>query len=421
MTSNTIPIYRHGRKFYVSAQEYERIRSEERRQRRTAVQKTNQIPIRSPSSTLYTPIQRSQSNPNDHKYGVLKTPHLPINSLINTNIRREPTRLSRPTLTYYNDYDDLSVLTSAVSKKKTPPTTRSNSSDRIINNQRTTLLSDTENEVKRPFSAEISQLFSSPQQSKPKQPSQISLRRPVPTTVSDYGVSPVTSFSMTPNDQSHIQTNPSKLTNYLSRMKQSSLNPPSKSSPSAFSGTGSLFESGIQGSDHTYTVFGSTNRRTGGTNSSSLLTRSTSDSNKNEYYHQDIASGSFSDDNSSSLFGLIQRRNTDTNRSRRIEYVDENDDDHNQQRDLWTRSTIRSQSSDGLTEKKHVRFADMEGLTLETIPDRNQLKSPINNRLLTRRQHVKISSDPRGQSRLFHNGMYQTTTKVGGSKLATDV
>jgi len=424
MTSNTVPIYRHGRKFYVSAEEYERIRSEERRQRRTTAQKAQQTPIRSPSSSLYIPIQRNHSNPYDYKYGVLKTPHLPINSLINRNIRREPTRLSHIALKHYNDYDDLSSLTPAISKKKTQPTTtRSNSSDRLIDNQRTPLSSDSENEIKRSLSAEITQLSSLPEQPKPKQSSHISLRRPVPTTISDYGISPITSFSMTSNDQSHIQTNPSKLTNSFTRMKQSNLNPPSKSSSSAISGTGSLFESGIQGSDHSYSI-GSTNRRTGGgtTSSSSLLTRSTSDNSKNEYYHQDTASGgSFSDDTSSSLLGLIQRRNTDTNRSRRTEYIGENDDDYNQQRDLWTRSTIRSQSSDGLTEKKRVRFADMEGLTLETIPDRNQLKSPINNRLLTRQQHAKISSNPREQSRPFYNLMHQTTTKVGGSKLATDV
>jgi hypothetical protein len=196
-------------------------------------------------------------------------------------------------------------------------------------------------------------------------------------------------------------------------MTQSSLNPPSKPSSSALSGTGSLFESGVQGSDHVYTVLGSSNHRTG-TTSSSLLTRSTPDYTKHEYYSSDLTSGSsFSDENSSSLFTLIQRRNIDKTRSRQPEYLNEIDDDPNQQRDLWTRSTMRSQSSDSMGEKKRVRFADTEGLALETVPDKN--------RLLTRRQQVKISSDSRKQAQSFHNTFSQSTTKVGRNRLATDV
>jgi len=425
MTSNTVPVYRHGRKFYVSTQEYERICSEERRQRRTAAQKSQNLPvpksyqtrIRSPSVSVYYPIQRTHSNPSDYKYGVLRKPHVPINSIINTYNQREFTQTSRPISRNYNDQDNLLVI----SRKKTPPTIRSNSSDRLIDNQRTPLSSDNESQLKRSFSDEISQLVSLPQQQQqPKQQSQISIRRPIPTLISDYGMSPITTFSMTSNDQSHTQINPSNLTNYFARIKQSSLNPPSKPLPSAISGTGSLLESGIQGSNHAYTILGSTNSRIR-TNSSSLLTSAISDNSKNESYHQDTTSGSFSDDTSSSLSALIQRRNTDKNRSRQPEYVVETDDDYNQQRDLWTRSTIRSLSSDGLTEKKRVRFADMEGLTLETVPNRNQLKSPVDNRVLTKQQHVKVSSDSRGQSRLFFNTFYPPTTNVGGSKLATDV
>jgi hypothetical protein len=48
-------------------------------------------------------------------------------------------------------------------------------------------------------------------------------------------------------------------------MRQSSLNPPSKPSSSALSGTGSLFESGVQGSDHIYIVLRASNQRTGTT------------------------------------------------------------------------------------------------------------------------------------------------------------
>jgi hypothetical protein len=70
---------------------------------------------------------------------------------------------------------------------------------------------------------------------------------------------------MTPNDQSLTQTNPSKLTNYFALMKHSSFNPPSKPSSSALSGTASLFESGVQGSDHIYIVLRSSNQLTGRT------------------------------------------------------------------------------------------------------------------------------------------------------------
>jgi hypothetical protein len=178
-------------------------------------------------------------------------------------------------------------------------------------------------------------------------------------------------------------------------MQQSSLNPPPKSIPPAVSGTGSFLESGVQGSNHGYTILGSSNRRPA----------------KPDFYHQDTASSnSLSDENSASLLTIFQRRSTEAPRSRRQEYITEFDDDSNQQRDLWTRSTIRSRSSDGLTEKKRVRFADMEGLTLETSPNRNQLKSPAINRLLTRRQHVNVLSDSREQAHF-----YPTTT------LATDV
>jgi hypothetical protein len=425
MTSKTVPIYRHGRKFYVSNQEYERIRSEERQQRRSAVQHSQNLPvtkshqtrIRTPPTYLHTPIQRTHSNPYEYKYGVLRTPHLPANSLINaTNNRRESTRSSRSTfLKHYNDQDDLRLITPPITKTKKPPTIRSNSFDKVIDNQRTPLSSDSEHEVKRSFSAEITKLLS-PRQQKSKQQTEVRLRQHVPTTVSGYSISPTTSFSITPNNHLHTHRSPTRLTNYVVQMKQSSLNPPSKSN----SGPGSLFESGIQGSDRVYTIFGSSNQRTNFT-SSSLLSRSNSDNSKNEYYHPDTTSGSFSDDTSSSFLASIQRHNTDTTHSPRAQYSTEIDDDYNQQRSSSARSTMRSQSSDGLTEKKRVRFADTEGLTLETIPDRKQLKSPINNRLLTRRQNVKISSDSPEQTRPFYDSLYQTTTKVGECKLATDV
>jgi hypothetical protein len=411
MTSNTVPIYRHGRKFYVSAEEYERIRSQERKQRRTSLQKSQnlptpkspQSPIRSPSASLYKPLQRSNTSPYEYKYGVLKTTYSPVNSFINPTNRFASNRLSRSTLRHYNNQNDLT----SIPKKKVPSTIRSSSSDKLLDIRRaprTSLSFHNDNDIKRSFSADIGQSLPSPsqlQQQKPKPPP----RRKITTTISDYGITPVSTFSMTPTDQTYTQTNMSKLTNFFARMKQSTLNPPSKSSPSAISGTGSIFESSVQGSDHAYTVLGSSNHRIG-TGTSSVLTRSTSDNSKNEY----IQSGFLSDDSTSLLSMLNQRQNTQAI-----------DNDYNQQRDLWTRSTMRSQSSDGLTEKKRVRFADMEGFTLETIPNQKHLRTPITTRLITRQQHVKVSNDSRGKPQPFYNTLYQPQTKIKESKLATDV
>jgi len=395
MASNTIPVYRHGRKFYVSTDEYARIRSQERQLRRTAVQKSqnlsipkgNQTPMRVPSASSYNSIERSSSNPYEYRYGILKTPHLPSNSLINTYIQSDSIRPSRSILRRSDDQNNL-LLSAA--KKSPSATIRSNSSDKILDIRRTPQsLSSIDNDIIRALSDEILQ---------PSISSPIPSRRAKP---SDYGISPTTTFSMTPQDQTHTQTNSSKLTNYLTRIKPSSLNPPSQAA------TGSFFETGVQGSDHGYTVLGASNRRIG-----SSLTRSTSDNIRNKYYQQNITSDSFSDDNPSLLSTLIQRQ----------ESAGEIDDgDYNQQRELWTRSTVRSQSSDGLTEKKRVRFADIEGLTLESKSDKDKIPSSINNQLLTRRQNVPISSDLRGRPRPFYHTFYQTKPKVDGNKLATNV
>ena len=383
MTSNTVPIYRHGRKFYVSKEEYDRIRSEERLQRQISSQKSQNLPVSNTQQTptrstpkLYIPLQRSQSNPSDYRYGVLRKPHIPENSINNT------TRPSRPIL---RNVDNTNMLT-----KTRAPNTRSNSFEKTIDIRRTPISFDDENNLKRSLSQERSKLITPP--STQKSPNASRRPVPVPTTISDYGIGPTTTISLTSNEQSHGQTNSTALTNYFARMQQSNLNPPSKSLSSAASGTGSFIESGVQGSNHGYTVLGSTNRRPG----------------KPDFYHQDtVSSNSLSEENSASLLTIFQRRNAEATRSQRPEYTTEFDDDSNQQRDLWSRSTIRSRSSDGLTEKKRVRFADMEGLTLETIPNRNQLKSPAINRLLTRRQHAKVLSDSYGQAHY-----YPTTTLV---------
>jgi hypothetical protein len=438
MTTNTVPVYRHGRKFYVSAEEFERIRSEERRHRRTVMQKSQNlhvskshaINVRPLSTSLYNPIYRSASNPHENRYGVLRTPHLPLNSITNNNNininRYESTRQSRSTFRYYDDRDDVSSITSALPVKLPTTAIRSNSSDKVLDLRRTPqpLISSyngyvpDDYELKRSVSAEVVQ--TSPQvQSQTPRPLP---RRIIPTTTSDYGMSTSSTFPMTSTDQTYNQSNASKLTSYFSRLPSSTLHSPIKSSAPAFTGTNSTYETGMQDSDHIYSVLNSSNRRTGG-GLTSVLSRSPTNDTNNEYYYRDTTSGSFSDDNSSSPSLLNQRRNIDNNRYRRAQLVVETDDDYGQKNEIWTRSTARSHSSDGLTEKKRVRFADMEGFTLETVSDVERQRSPMNNRLLTRRSHDHTLSHYQEQVQPFHNSFYPTTTRVGGSgsKLATDV
>ncbi|CAF1329097.1 unnamed protein product [Rotaria magnacalcarata] len=430
MTSHTIPIYRNGRKFYVSAEEYERICSEERQFRHTAVLRSQQIPVsksqstpvRSPSTNSYNPIKSTTSNQYDYKYCVLKTRHLSVNnSSINTNNQQESNRLSRSTLKHYEDRDNLSTITPTIPRKKPSTNIRSHSSDKILDNRKiVSSISKIDDEIKRSLSAENTQEQSPVQQQKSKQQTQIPSRRPIPTIVSDYGISPTTTFSMTPTNQSLMQTNSSKLTNYFARMKQSTLNTPAKTTSLSNSATSSLIETSMQGFDHVYTVMGSTNRRSGDS-SSSFFPSSITDNSKTEYLYRDTTSGSLSDENSSSLSTIFQRRNTNKNYAGRPDYADEREDIQSQQRDSWTRSTMRSQSSDGTTEKKRVRFADMEDLTLETVPNKNKLRAAKANRLLTRRQHTNVSSDTRDKKKPINNAIFQVTTKICESKLATDV
>ncbi|CAF1330227.1 unnamed protein product [Adineta steineri] len=429
MTSNTVPIYRQGRKFYVSTEEYARIRSEDRRQRRTAVQKSQNLPIskyqqtsmRMPSASFYSSIHRTNSNPYEQFYEVLKKPHLPANSLINAVNRYEPNRLSRSMLRRSDDQNNLLTIPLTASRKSSLSNIRSSSSDKILDLQRISLpIFDTDNEVKQSLSDEIVQ----PSTLSPQQSPSVSHR-----PISDYGISPITAISMTPTDQTHTQTNASKFINYLTRMKHSSLNPSSQPSSPAISGTGSFLETGIQGSDHGYSVLGSSFRRVG-TGLSSLVTRSASDNNKNRNLQDNLTNDPLSDDNNSSIPSSTviqqQQQKIDLNPYRQLESIGGTDEDSGQQRGLWTRSTHRSQSTDGLTEKKRVRFADMEGLTLEFRSDKNRISSSVNNQSLTRRPHIKYPSDLRGRPRPFYNTLNQTTTtttttKTNESKLATDV
>ncbi len=439
MTSNTVPVYRHGRKFYVSTDEFERMRAEERRHRRTIMQKSQNLPVskshsinyRAPTTFSYNSIHRSTSNPHEHRHGVLRTPHLPVTSIINdhtTNINRhDSTRQSRSTFRYYDDREDLSSITSALPMRLPTTAIRSNSSDKVLDLRRTPQPSipsyngyvPDDYELKRSVSAEVVQ--PAPPSIQTQQP-QVTPRRTTPATTSDFSMSTASAFPLTPTDQTYNQSNSSKLTSYFSRVQPSTLNSLTKPSVSTLTRTGSAHETGMPETDHVYSVLGASSNRRTGTGLTTVLSRSPTNNSNTDYYPRDATSGSLSDDNSSSPSTLNQRQNTDNYRYRRAQIVVETDDDYRQPTQAWTRSTTRSHSSDGLTEKKRVRFADMEGFTLETVPDIEQQRSTMNSRLLSRRSHGP-SSHLQGQIQPFHNLFYQTTTRVGGngSKLATDV
>ncbi|CAF3151316.1 unnamed protein product [Rotaria socialis] len=432
---NTVPVYRHGRKFYVSAEEFERMRAEERQSRRTLVQRSQNLPVsrshqtnlRSPSRSSYNPIHRSTSHSHDHRYGILRAPHLPTNSIIinDSNSPHESTRESRSTFRHYNDRDDLSSVTSTLPIKLSATSTRSNSSDRVIDLRRTPQPSvssytgyiPNDYELKRSFSAELVQ----PSHIYMQQP-QVLPRRIVPFTTSNYGMSAISSFPTTPTDQLYNQSKSSKVTSYFDRKQPSALTSPIKQSNSDFSGRDSTYERDAKASDYAYSVLSSSNRRIP-TSLPSVLTRSASNNSNDEYHLRGATNEYLSDDNSSSPSMLSQRRTLDTNRYRPTQLAFETDVDCERQTELITRATARSQSSDGLTEKKRVRFADMEGFTLETVSNIDQNRLPMNNQLLTKQSYIPASSNLRGQEQSIRHSLYPMTTRVanGGSKLATDV
>ena len=134
-------------------------------------------------------------------------------------------------------------------------------------------------------------------------------------------------------------------------------------------------------------------------------------------------SGSLSEDSTTSLLMLVQQRSSDTQRYRHGEiFVD-----HSQSKDSWTDSTTsRTHLTDISNEKKRVRFADMEGFTLETSPTKTLQRTPINATLLTRRKQNQSSNAIRRQTRPVFGTFFQTIVGVTGgynrrSKLATDV
>lgn len=433
--SNTVPVYRHGRKFYVSMEEFERMRADERRHRRTVLQRSQNLPIskshsinyRPPSASSYNPIHRSTSNPQGHQFGVLKTPHLPANAThadyANFN-RNDPIRQSRSTVRFYDDRDDKSSVVTALPVKLPTTTVRSNSSDKILEFRRTPQLSiipsndytPNDYELKRSVSAEIVQPTSIQVQQQP----QIIPRRIIPPTTSDFSMSTAPTYPQTATDQTYNQSNASKLTSYFNRRQPITMNPPPVLPPtSVMIGTNPTYESSTPEAEHVYSVLGAANRRAAPASVTNVLSRSpTHNSNYNEYVFGDPTSGSLSDDNSSSPSMLIQRRNPDPYPTRRTQHLVEADEN-----EQWTRPTARSHSNEGFTEKKRVRFADMEGFTLETVPDLEQQRSPMTNRLVIRRPYDHMSSHFQEQVQPFYNSLYRTTARVGGegSKLATDV
>ena len=452
MTSNTVPVYRHGRKYYVSVEESERMRAEERRNRRTVMQKSQNLPIsksqsinyRTPLTSSYNSVNRSTSNPHEHRYGILRTPHLPLNSNTITNNnntnnfnRHESTRQSRSTFRYYDERDDISIPTFTLPMKTSTTAIRSNSSDKVLDLRKTPQLSVSpypdympdDYELKRSISAEIVHPTEVEQQQQP----QVVPRRKLPPPVSDYGMSTVSAYPITSTDPMYNQTNTLKLPSYFNRTQPPppppTLNSPIKTSVSTFTAPNSTYDTDIQDSDDMYSVVNPSNRRnTSG--STTIISRSPTNNNTNkDYYFRDTTNGSLSDDNSSSPTMLNQRRNIDNNRYRQTQLVVETKDDSRRQNDIWPRSTARSHSTDGFIEKKRVRFADMEGYTLETVSDveqqqQQQRRSPMNNRSLTRPSHGQTTSSHfQEEIQPFHNAYYQTATRVGnsGSKLATDV
>lgn len=405
-----VPVYHHGRKFYVTSDEYERIRTEKQSHRRQPTQKPSNSPTTKPTSlpvrasSLALPAtsnQRTVPNPIEQRPGILRVP---------VNRRQESARPSRSILKVPDERDDSSSLVSFASKNTPVETGRSNSSDRILEHRKTPLIdgalgsieSSKPEEMKRASSAEILQPASSS-----------SNRRTISTHVADYGLSPLSTFSMTPTDQTYSQSNASKLTSYFVQMKPSSLDPVSNSNANSF------VESGVVGDDHLYTVIGSSNRRSNthvNDENASILTRS-----------RDGANGSFSDESATSLSMLVQRRNRETQRSRRADHSLDSSMSPNQSKETWTDSSIRSQFMDNSYEKKRVRFADMEGFTLETPLTKSLQRTPsVCNTLLTRRKQNQVSNSMRGQSRPVFNAFYQAIAGVSGgynrrSKLLTDV
>ena len=421
MSSNSVPVYRHGRKFYVSADEFERIRADDRRHRRTVMQKSQNLPVsksypanpRSASASSRHPAHRSAPHPHDHRYGVLRTPHFSQTPIRNDMNRTEPIRPSRSTSTYY----DHKNAPSLVPVRLRTSTLRSSSSDRILHLGRgqhppspthSGYVSD-DHEIKRSLSAELLQ----PVQSQPRL-HQLPRRQHVLTRAHGHDASLSMPYPVKLSDPAHIPSNASKFTNHSARI------PPSIADSSHVTAHTSRFDTDVDDSNHVYSVRASSERRAD-TYRAAELRRSSSNNSNDEYSVREATSGSFSDDNASSPSMFLQQRYTARNQHHRSDHVIEDDVDYEQYSRPWIRPTGHNPSNDGLTEKKRVRFADTEGLTLEIMSDADQRRLPFTDRVSARRVPVDDSLEFHEPWPPLRDSFHHTSVRAGGSKLATDV
>ena len=444
MPSNTVPVYRHGRKFYVSIEEYERMRAEEKRHRRTQMHKAQNLPIpkshqtysRTPSSSYYNPIHRSASNPHDYRQGVPRLIHISPNTMLSNDNRQASNRPSRATSRYNDNRNELRSAPTMLPIRLPTTALRSNSSDKVLELRRTPQTTQTsyngyvadDYAVKRSLSAEMV----GPEQIIEENP-QIPNRRQVSNSTFEYETSSGSKYPPNYPEKNQPTSNSSKLNSYLQQVPISTLDSTRKPLVSEMSSGHPTYDADPAEPEYVYNVRSSFSQQNG-----NLFTpRSPATPAKNQYYVRDVNIGSYSDDNSSSPPPFIQRRNTDRTRYRRADLLVETDDDYEGRSQAFLRPAGRSQSNDRLMEKKRVRFADTEGLTLERSADREQIFSQQPNpqqeyqqdratdyRLYTRDSHHGRSNDSNWGNQPFMNSYYQMSGRAGKvleSKLATDV
>jgi hypothetical protein len=421
MTSNSTPVYRHGRKLYVSSDEYEYLRAEQRRERRQAMQNSSLLPMtKSVSTLLSNPLPRYRSNLNEYKTGIVRTSHSPVNTNINTVYRREPSKPTRSILKARDEHDELSSSVSMGTSRRPSDSVRSQSWDKLLEYRRASPIvlpldtddASTNSIIQRSSSAHI--MTPTVLTTKP-----VVSRRAVPTSVADYGMSPLSNISMTSNDHPYSQSNPSKTTTCFLRMKSPHRTRGLK--PAALSY--SALETDMPGTDYSVAMISSSNQCADDRRASSASLRSTSNNVRHEHSSHHHANHSFSPEDTTSSLILSQSQNMDT-----IPYQRSNDiHEHTGHEDSWTRPNSRHLLSNMSLEKKRVRFADMEGFNLETMPGKMTAQTPRTASLLQRRKTMQITNSLRGQARPVFSTFYQAISSVGGglntrrSKLATDV
>ncbi|CAF1507499.1 unnamed protein product, partial [Didymodactylos carnosus] len=436
----TIPVYRNGRKFYVTAEEYERMKAHERKQRRTALQKSNNLPVQKSYSSNHTRsrvgggvdhhhpiigVQRATSHAingtMDQTFGFSTNNHNSATILTPITMRKtvaSSTQLTSPHLTRQSR----STSRSDEQRSYSPANVRSHSSDKISVNRahissplRTSFDDDPKTIVTRTFSPvpvihthnrsntsdshrmtlnnntnnnrlvnyiphdfnQHSHNFDNNQYQENIDPQRNdSLKRSmsaelvIPST-NQYGISSINTLSMTPldkqsiiTDQVFIPTN-SKLSNKNQTPKSfvgSSFDTESKFDQkqpvvSKSSNIGSMYQTGVREADHLYSMLGPLRR----SNDATSPDRNFNTNNRDITGLLNDRFISYSDDNSS-----IIKRDDDNNIQKT--FLSNGDGRHlSRERRTQPRSTVRSHSSDGLTKKKRVRFADMVGLNLETV------------------------------------------------------